>query len=65
MIKKIAAVALLTGSAATTAQTTAQAVEIPRVLAETTAMTAELVSQLPHVHDVQPPPMFTVQDGGK
>ncbi|MFH8345255.1 hypothetical protein [Streptomyces sp. NPDC018045] len=64
MIKKIAAAALLAGSAAATAQPPAQAVEIPEALGATTALTVELLSQLPHVHDLQPPPAFRVQQGG-
>ncbi|KWT59162.1 hypothetical protein ADL21_25740 [Streptomyces albus subsp. albus] len=63
MIKKIAAAALLAGSATATAPATAQAVEVPEALAATVAMTTELVSELPHVHDVEPPPAFRVQHG--
>ncbi|WP_030667043.1 hypothetical protein [Streptomyces rimosus] len=63
MIKKIAATALLAGSVAATAQTTAHAVEVPEALGATVAMTTELISELPHVHDVEPPPAFTVQHG--
>ncbi len=37
--------------------------EVPEALAATVAMTSELVSELPHVHDVEPPPAFTVQHG--
>ncbi|WP_150241163.1 hypothetical protein [Streptomyces albofaciens] len=63
MIKKIAATALLAGSVAATAQTTAQAVEVPEALGATVAMTTELIAALPHVHDVEPPPAFTVRKG--
>ncbi|MFI2240858.1 hypothetical protein [Streptomyces chrestomyceticus] len=64
MIKKIAAAALLAGSVTATAQTTAQAVEVPQALGATAALTTQLISQVPHIHDVQPPPAFTAQKGG-
>ncbi|MFD7664318.1 hypothetical protein [Streptomyces sp. NPDC059788] len=64
MIKKIAAAALLAGSVATTAPTAAQAAGIPQVLSRTTASTAELVSQLPHIHGLRPPPAFAFQQAG-
>ncbi|MFK8845362.1 hypothetical protein [Streptomyces sp. Ac-502] len=64
MIKKIAAAALLAGSVTATAQTTAEAVEVPQALGATAVLTTQLISQLPHIHDVQPPPAFTAQKGG-
>ncbi|MEV5597780.1 hypothetical protein [Streptomyces sp. NPDC052496] len=63
MIKKIAAAALLAGSVTAAAQPPAQAVELPEAIGATAALTTELISQLPHVHDVEPPPAFTAQQG--
>ncbi|WP_073767484.1 hypothetical protein [Streptomyces sp. CB02923] len=65
MIKKMAAAALLAGSVATTAPTAAHAAGISQVLGKTTATTAvtttELVSHLPHIHGLRPPPAFAFQ----